>query len=441
MSISVNNERKTPLVYVAMSADIVHPGHLNIIKTATQYGEVVVGVLTDEAIASYKRLPYMNFEQRKIVVENLKGVSKVIPQTTLDYVDNLRALRPNFVVHGTDWREGIQSRTRARVIETLSEWGGELVEPEYTSGISSTQLNKAIREVGTTPDIRRGRLKLILEKKGFVRAMEAHNGLSSLIVENCSVSSPLGEKMEFDAMWLSSLTDSTAKGKPDIECVDLTSRLHTVNDILEVTTKPIIYDGDSGGNPDQFHFTVRTLERLGVSMVVIEDKTGRKQNSLFEYGNIQPQETIESMCKKIEAGKKAQVSDSFMIAARCESLIYGKGQSEAMERVRAYVRSGADAILIHSKASTPEEIFVFCEIYRADAICSPIPLIVVPSTYPSVTEAELRKQGVKVVIYANQLLRSGYPAMHATATTILKHGRAQEADASIMSIKEILELI
>ena len=433
-------ERK-PLVYVAMSADIIHPGHLNIIHTAARYGEVVVGVLTDEAIASYKRLPYMTFEQRSAVVENLKGVSRVVPQATLDYVENLRRLRPDFVVNGSDWREGVQSETRSRVVEVLKEWGGRLVEPEYTHGISSTQLNKAIREVGTTPDIRRGRLKQLLDKKGFVRVLEAHSGLSALIVENSAVRSEDGRTVEFDAMWLSSLTDSTAKGKPDIECVDLTNRLHTVNDILEVTTKPIVYDGDSGGNVDQFRFTVRTLERLGVSMVIIEDKKGRKRNSLYAADNLQPQEDIEVMCEKIATGKRARVTEDFMIAARCESLILGYGQGDALRRVGAYVEAGADAILIHSKSQSPDEVFAFCERYRESRELSLVPLIVVPSTYAQVTERELRDRGIRMVIYANQLLRSEYPAMLKVAESILKHGRAREADAMIMPIRDILELV
>ena len=430
-----------PIVYVAMSADIIHPGHLNIIHTAARYGEVVVGVLTDEAIASYKRLPYMTFEQRSAVVENLKGVSRVVPQATLDYVENLRRLRPDFVVHGSDWKEGVQSETRSRVVEVLKEWGGRLVEPEYTPGVSSTQLNKAIREVGTTPDIRRGRLKQLLDKKGFVRVLEAHSGLSALIVENSAVRSGDGRTAEFDAMWLSSLTDSTAKGKPDIECVDLTNRLHTVNDILEVTTKPIIYDGDSGGNVDQFRFTVRTLERLGVSMVIIEDKKGRKRNSLYVADNLQPQEEIEVMCEKIAVGKRARVTGDFMIAARCESLILGHGQEEALRRAGAYVEAGADAILIHSKSQSPDEVFAFCERYRESRELSLVPLIVVPSTYAQVTEKELRDRGIRMVIYANQLLRSEYPAMLRVAESILKHGRAREADEMIMPIRDILELV
>lgn len=427
-------------VYVAMSADIIHPGHLNIISEAAKLGDVTVGVLTDAAIASYKRLPYMTYEQRAAVVRALKGVVEVVPQEQLDYIPNLVKLRPDYVVHGTDWREGVQAKTRQRVIDTLATWGGQLVEPEYTEGISSTQLNKAIREVGTTPDIRRRRLRRLLDAKPIVRAMEAHSGLSGLIVENSSVVRN-GVKREFDAMWLSSLTDSTLKGKPDNESVDITSRLRTVNDILEVTTKPIIYDGDSGGLPEHFTFLVRSLERLGVSAVVIEDKVGLKQNSLFETGNVQKQATVEDQCHKIKVGKQAQVTDDFMIIARCESLITGAGEDDAIARCRAYVAAGADGIMIHSKSKQPDEIKSFVKRFRAE-VSADTPVVVVPSTYAQVTEPELADIGVNIVIYANQLLRAAYPAMKNCAERILACERAQEAsDELCMSIKEIISLI
>lgn len=427
-------------VYVAMSADLIHPGHLNILKVAREYGEVTVGVLTDAAIASYKRLPCMTYEQRAQIVTQLKGVAAVIPQETLDYVPNLRKLKPAFVVHGDDWKAGVQRETRERVIRALAEWGGQLIEPAYTPGISSTQLNKAVREIGTTPDIRRERLRRLLDAKKVVRILEAHSGLSGLIVEHARIDNVRGN-LEFDGIWLSSLTDSTAKGKPDIECVDLTSRLHTVNDILEVTTKPIIYDGDSGGLPEQFVFTVRTLERLGVSAVVIEDKCGLKQNSLRENDNRQQQETVESMCDKIRAGKQAQVTNSFMVVARCESLITGAGQADALARVRAYIEAGADAILIHSKAKTPDEILEFSKSYRQLPLERRVPLVAIPSTFSSATEEQLADHGIQVVIYANQLLRSAYPAMLRTAEAILRAGRALEAEELCMPIREILELI
>ena len=436
-------------VYVAMSADIIHPGHLNIIKEAAKLGDVTVGVLTDAAIASYKRLPYMNYEQRAAVVKALKGVNEVIPQEQLDYIPNLLRLRPDYVVHGTDWREGVQAKTRQRVIDTLATWGGELVEPEYTEGISSTQLNKAIREVGTTPDIRRRRLRRLLNAKPIVRVMEAHSGLSGLIVENTSAmvpkdaADPDGAKVkhEFDAMWLSSLTDSTLKGKPDNESVDITSRLRTVNDILEVTTKPIIYDGDSGGLPEHFVFLVRSLERLGVSAVIIEDKVGLKQNPLFENGKKQSQTSVDEQCHKIKVGKQAQITDNFMIFACCESLIVGAGEDDAIARCRAYVEAGADGIMVRSKAKTPEEVVSFVRRFRAE-VSTDKPIVVAPSTYAQVTESELAAIGVNIVIYANQLLRAAYPAMRRCAERILECGRAQEASAELcMPIKEIVSLV
>lgn len=425
-------------VYVGMSADLIHPGHLNIIHTAAQYGRVIVGVLTDKAIASYKRLPHMTFEQRKLVVENLKGVDEVVAQETLDYVPNLVKIKPDFVVHGTDWRNGVQRETRQRVIDTIAAWGGQLIEPEYTPGISSTKLIKAVKELGVTPDVRRHRLQRLLEAKPLIRVLEAHSGLSGMIVENCSVTKD-NRKIEFDAMWLSSLTDSTVKGKPDIECVDLTSRLHTVNDILEVTTKPIIFDGDSGGLPDNFAFMVRTLERLGISAVIIEDKTGAKQNSLLESGNVQPQAAIETVAEKIRAGRAARVSDDFLVIARCESLITGAGEADAIRRVTAYIEAGADGIMIHSKSKTPDEILSFCRAYKE--LPRRVPLVVVPSTYSQTYEQTLADAGVNIVIYANHLLRASYPAMQRVAQTILENGRAAEAEPLCMPIKEIVSLI
>ena len=430
--------RKKKLVYVGMSADLIHPGHLNIIKEASKLGEVVVGVLTDKAIASYKRLPALNYEQRALIVESIKGVSKVIPQDELDYTKNLRMLKPDYVVHGDDWQKGVQKQTRQKVIDTLAEWGGELYEVPYTKGISSTMLNERLKEIGTTPEIRMGRLRRLIEAKPVVRVMEAHNGLTGLIVENVSIEDN-GVKKEFDAMWLSSLTDSTAKGKPDIEAVDLTSRLHTLNDILEVTTKPIIYDGDTGGIPEHFIFTVKTLERLGVSAIIIEDKKGLKKNSLFGTDVEQYQDTIENFSNKIRAGKQAQVTNNFMIIARIESLILKKGMDDAVKRARAYIEAGADGIMIHSKEKDAAEIFEFCKIYQTFE--KKVPLIAVPSSYNHVYEKELQEAGVNVVIYANHLLRSAYPAMVNVAKTILKHERSKEVDDQCMSIKEILTLI
>lgn len=426
------------IVYVGMSADLIHPGHLNIIREAQRLGEVVVGLLTDEAIASYKRLPMLTFEQRKIIVENIKGVSRVVPQRTLDYVPNLREIRPHYVVHGDDWRTGVQAQTRQRVIEVLKEWGGELVEVPYTPGISSTQLHAGLKEIGTTPEVRMRRLRRLIDAKRIVRLIEVHNGLTGLIAEHVSVNVG-GMQREFDGMWASSLTDSTAKGKPDIEAVDVTSRLGTLDQILDVTTKPIVYDGDTGGKPEHFVFTVRTLERMGVSAVIIEDKVGLKKNSLFGTEVEQTQESIEEFCHKISMGKRAQVTDDFMIIGRIESLILGKGLDDALNRANAYIDAGADGIMIHSRSKTPDEVLEFCREYRQ--FDRRVPLVAVPSTYNSVTEDELADAGVNVVIYANHLLRSAYPAMVNTARKILEHGRSLEAEEGMMSIREVLELI
>jgi phosphoenolpyruvate phosphomutase len=421
-----------------MSADIIHPGHLNIIHEAQKLGNVTVGVLTDAAIASYKRLPYLNYEQRALIVESLKGVDKVIPQETLDYVPNLCLIKPNFVVHGDDWKEGIQKETRQRVVDTIMQWGGKVIDIPYTQGISSTQLNSKIRETGTTPEIRLKRLRRLINAKPLIRICESHSGLTGLIVENTKVAVNNAEK-EFDGMWSSSLVDSTSRGKPDIEAVDLTTRLQSLNDILECTTKPIIFDGDTGGKIEHFTFTVRTLERLGVSAVIIEDKIGLKKNSLFGTEVEQIQDSIHNFCTKIQAGKNAQVTDDFMIIARIESFIAGKGLGDAIERALAYIDTGVDGIMIHSKDKTGDDIQQFCYTLREKN--KTIPIVVVPTTFNYITEDELQSWGVNIVIYANHLLRSSYPAMLNTTKLILTYGRSYETNAVCMPVKEILELI
>lgn len=419
-------------VYVGMSADLIHPGHMNILKEASKYGKVTVGLLTDKAIASYKRLPSLTYDQRKEVVENIKFVDRVVAQETLDYTKNLKMYKPNIVVHGDDWKSGAQSATRSNVIETLSEWKGQLIEIPYTKGISSTQLHESIKEIGTTPEIRKKKLRRLLECKDIVRVMEAHNGITGLIVENVKV-----ENKEFDALWMSSLTDSTAKGKPDIELVD---RYNTVNEVLEVTTKPLIVDGDTGGKIEHFTFTVKTLERLGVSAIIIEDKVGLKKNSLFGTDVPQKQDTIENFSNKIKAGKKAQVDSSFMIISRIESLILKNGMQDALTRAKAYIASGVDAIMIHSKNIEPDEILEFLKAY--ESFNTKVPVVVVPSSYCKITELELINAGANIVIYANHLMRSAYPAMVKTAEGILTDGSsARVSKEYCMPIKEILELI
>jgi phosphoenolpyruvate phosphomutase len=429
---------KVKSVYVGMSADILHPGHINILKEAAKLGVVTVGLLTDRAIASYKRLPYMTFEQRKEVIENIRGVDKVIPQDTLDYRINLESIKPDFVVHGDDWKEGVQSRTRSQVIGCLSQWGGELIEVMYTQNISSTQLNKSLMDLGTTTDVRRARLRRLIHSKPIVKILEVHNALCGLIAEN-TVEDRNNSKVSFDGVWSSSLTDSTAKGKPDIEAIDTTSRVNVVNEVFEVTTKPMIFDADTGGKIEHFEFTVKSLDRVGVSAVVIEDKTGLKKNSLFGNSVTQTQDSIENFCNKIRKGKLAQISDDFMIIARIESLILEAGMSDALIRAKAYIEAGADGIMIHSRHKDPGEIIEFMEKFRA--IDGDTPVVVVPTSFNSVTVEEFEKMGVNIVITANHMLRSAYPAMLKVAKSVLQNGRSLEAEPDCMSIKEILEFI
>ena len=422
-----------------MAIDILHTGHIKIINTARNLGQVTIGLLSDEAIMNYKRLPFLEIEKRMMIIENIKGVKAIVVQDTFDYGTILQKLKPDYVVHGDDWKTGIQSKMREKVITILKEWGGELVEPKYTKGISSTALINEITKNGITTDARRKLLRRLLSVKSLVRILEAHNGLTGLIVEKTNIEKD-GRRIEFDGIWESSLTDSTAKGKPDTELVDFSSRFSTIEEILEVTTKPIIVDGDTGGRINHFKFRVKTLERLGVSAIIIEDKIGDKRNSLFGTDVLQEQDSINQFCKKIHEGKRSQVTADFMIIARVESLILQKGMDDALERASSYINAGADGIMIHSKARDGKEIIEFCERYQK--IKTKAHLCVVPSTYDHITESELQNLGVNIVIYANQLLRSSYPAMISTAQTILENGRAKEAsDKYCMSIKDIITLI
>ena len=437
----MKNEKKEVVkkVYVAMSADILHIGHLNIIKEASMYGDLTIGVLTDKAIASYKRLPFLDFETRSKTVENIKGVKAVVPQETLDYTENLLKLKPDYVVHGDDWRTGVQSGVREKVINTLNDWSGQLIEPSYTDGISSTMLNASLKDIGTTPNVRLSKLRRLINAKSIVRILESHSGLTGLIIEKTSHINERGMVEEFDGMWSSSLTDSTSKGKPDIEQVDLTTRLQGINDMLESTTKPMIYDGDTGGKPEHFQFTVRTLERLGISAIIIEDKTGLKKNSLFGTAVQQTRDTVEDFSHKIRMGKSAQITEDFMVIARIESFILGDTLEDALERADAYVEAGADGVMIHSKDKSGDDIKSFCLNFREKNTTTPI--VVVPSSYNHIKEEELIQWGANIVIYANHLLRASFPAMQNVAKTSLKNKRTSELDHTCMSIKEILELI
>jgi len=426
-------------VYVSMIADLLHAGHINILKKASELGEVTVGLLTIKASGELNDIPYLHYEKRKEVLENLKMVSKVIPQESASYRENLLKLKPDFVVHGDDWKYSFRRKYREEVIEILKEWGGELVEVPYSKDISEANIKENMRKLGITTGARLGRLRRLIEAKPVVKILETHNALSGLIAENASETLENGEVVSFDGMWSSSLTDSTSKGKPDIEAVDTTARLITINEVFEVTTKPMIYDADTGGKPEHFEFTVKSLERTGVSAVVIEDKTGLKKNSLFGTEVKQTQDSIENFCHKIRVGKMAQVSKEFMIIARVESLILEAGMDDALKRAFAYVEAGADGIMIHSRKKDPSEIFEFVEKFRSKDKVTPI--VVVPTSFNSVTTDEFAKIGVNVVIYANHMLRAAYPGMMKVAKSILKHKRSLEAEPDCMPIKEILELI
>ena len=431
-------EVENRMVYMCFSTDMIHSGHIAIIKKAGELGKLMVGVLSDEAVVSYKKYPLMPYSERKALFESIDGVDKVVEQATLSYKDNIEKFHPAFVVHGDDWRNGIQEDIRKEVISVLESYGGKLIEYPYSDDPKYVELEKRARDELATPDMRRNRLRKLLKMKGIVTAMEAHSGLTGLIVENTIVPEHGGGR-QFDAMWISSLCDSTAKGKPDIELVDMTSRFRTIDEICEVTTKPIIFDGDTGGLPEHFAYTVRSLERLGVSMVIIEDKVGLKKNSLFGTEIYQEQDQIENFCNKIMIGKKSQRTPDFMICARIESLILEKGIEDALERADAYVNAGADAIMIHSRKKEPDEIFEFAQKFRKRNLSTPI--VVVPTTFNEVTEETLEKMGINIVIYANQLTRTGFPAMQNAAKLILKNHRAKECDDVCMPISDIIRLI
>ena len=426
-------------VYLGMIADIMHPGLINIINEGAKYGDVIIGLYTDKAIATHKRLPYLTYEQRETVVRSIHGVADVVPQDDWSYVPNLVKYKPDYIIHGDDWLEGPDKYIRDEVFKVMESLGGKVIEIPYTKGITSSGLAEELESLGTTPQTRLKSLRRLITAKPIVRIMESHCGLTGLIIEHTKVEVG-NEVREFDGMWASSLTDSTSKGKPDIEAVDLTTRLHDLNDSLEVTTKPVIYDGDTGGKTEHFVFTVRTLERLGVSAVIIEDKVGLKQNSLFGTDAVQTQDTIEGFCAKIKAGKEAQVTRDFMIISRCESLIAGKPVDDALERCHAYVAAGADGIMIHSKNKDGMDIKEFCQRFRE--VDNHTPIVAVPTTYAQFTEEELASWGINIVIYANHMLRSAYPAMVKCAERILETTRCLEASEEYcMPIKQILNLI
>ena len=430
--------KKKILVYVGLSADILHEGHINILKTANKLGEVTVGLLTDKAIANYKKIPHLSYKQREIVLKNMKYVKKVIPQNTLDYRPNLNLLKPKYVVHGDDWQTGIQKVTRMQVIKTLKKWNGKLIEPKYTKNISSSLIKENILRVGTSPDKRKSKLRRIMEAKKIVRILESHSALTGLIIENLKVIKKQNY-LEFDGMWSSSLTDSALRGKPDNQSVDYSTRIQGLNEILEVTTKPIIFDADNGGRIEHLPYMIKSLERIGVSAAIIEDKVGLKQNSLFKNQSGVKQDSIKKFCQKIAKAKDTKISDDFLIIARIESFILGKSLSDALKRAEAYSKAGADAILIHSKEKNPSQIFSFAKKFTKSKFFKP--MVAVPSSYSKTYERDFIKNGFKIVIYANHLMRAAYPAMLNAAKSILFNNRSFNIENKISPIKDIINLI
>jgi len=430
--------KKNKIVYVPMGADIIHSGHLNILNHARKYGEIIIGLFTDSAIAEYKSLPLINYQQRYDIIKNIRGVKKVIAQDTWDYSKNLNKVKPDFVVHGDDWKKGIQKKTRENVIKILKKWSGKLIEPRYTKNINVTEIRNKISNILSIPDNRVSRLKRLIDSKDIVRILESHNSLTGLIIENLKVVKK-NNSYEFDGMWSSSLTDSATKGKPDNSSVDFSTRLSSLNDLMEVTTKPLVFDADNGGQLEHLSFLVRSLERCGASAIIMEDKVGLKKNSLFKNQTGTKQDKPELFAKKIKQICKSRKNKDFMVIARIESFIVGKGLKDALRRAEIYSKAGADAILIHSKEKTPAEIFSFAKDFKKSK--NFIPLVSVPSTYSRVYEKDLIRNGFKLVIYANQLLRAAYPAMQFAAKKILENSRAFEIEKKIIPIKEIINLI
>ncbi len=428
----------TKKIYTCFCTDIIHEGHLHIIKEAQKYGKVIVGVLDDAAMIRYNRFPSIEFEERVQMIRCIEGISEVVVQHTIMYDEIISTIHPDFVIHGDNWREGPLKAIRNNVVSLLQKYGGQLIEIPYTYSENVARQNALARAKLAMPEYRRKRLHKLIKLCPIVKTLEVHDGLTGLIAEKTVVENN-GELDQFDAMWISSLCDSIAKGKPDIELVDMTSRFRTIDDVLEVTTKPIIFDGDTGGQIEHFVYTVRSLERMGVSAVIIEDKIGLKKNSLFGTEVKQEQDSVEHFCEKLRAGKKVQLTDDFMIIARIESLILEHGMEDALIRARAYVLAGADGIMIHSRKASPDEVLEFCDKFRLEN--KETPLIVVPTSFSSVTEAELTQHGINIVIYANQLTRSAFPAMEQTAKDILRYHRAKEVESRLLPIREIISLI
>ena len=430
--------KKKKIIYVPMGADVIHSGHLNVINKAKKYGDVVIGLFTDSAIAEYKSFPLINFQQRLEIIKNIKGVNNIMKQNTWDYSENLKAIKPDYLIHGDDWKRGIQKKTRARVIKTLKRWGGKLIEIPYTKSPLASTVHEKVKENIFTTESRVAILKRLIDSKKIVRFIECHNPLTGLMIENLKINHKNIFK-EFDGIWSSSLTDSVSNGKPDNQSFELSARINNLSNILELTTKPVLFDADNGGQPEHLPYTVRNLERLGVSAIVMEDKIGLKRNSLFKDQTKAYQDSVKNFKKKITISCNSRRSQNFLVVARVESFIFNRGLNDAINRAEHYSKSGADLILIHSKSNSPEEIFKFAKKFRKSKFYKP--LVAVPSTYSKVNERELIKNGFKIVIYANHLLRAAYPAMENAALSILKDSKSSKIEKKIISIKKILNII
>ncbi len=426
-------------IYIGLSLDIIHHGHINLIKKSCKLGDLTVGLLTDKAITEQKKLPLLDFNNRKKILENIKGIKKIVPQNEWNYSSNILKYKPDIMVHGDDWNLTVSGKKlKDDSIKALNKINAKLVEIPYTKNISSTFLQDEMFNNGLLNKGRQNYFRRLINTKNICRILETHSPLSALIAEKTFVTNKSGKKIEFDGFWSSSLTDSTLKGKPDIEVLDIKERLSNVLDIFDVTTKPLIMDIDTGGKPEHFEINIRSLESSGISAVIMEDKKGLKKNSLFGSEVKQEQETIKNFSKKISIGKNA-TQKNIMIIARVESLILNKTINDALKRSESYLNAGADGIMIHSKDKSPKKIFQFSNKFRKKF--NNIPLVVVPSSFNKVKENELINNGFNVVIYANHMLRSSYPAMKKVAKEILKNGRSFESDNSLLSIKDILNLI
>jgi phosphoenolpyruvate phosphomutase / 2-hydroxyethylphosphonate cytidylyltransferase len=429
---------KNKIVYVPLAVDLLHSAHIAILKKAKTYGKVIVGLMTDKAISEYKKLPILDYNERFEILSGIKFIDKIVEQKNWDYSENIKKYKPDYFIHGDDWKSGIQKNQRKRVIQSLKKNKGKLIEVPFTKNISSSEIKNKIVKFGITPDNRVSRLKRLMDTNKIVKILESHNSLTGLIIENLKISKG-NSFSEFDGMWSSSLTDSATKGKPDNSSVDFSSRLAALNEMMEVTTKLLVFDADNGGQLEHLRFLLRSLERAGASAIIMEDKIGLKKNSLFKNQSDAQQDKPELFAKKIKLICNSRKNKDFMVIARIESFILGKGLKDALKRAEVYSKAGADAILIHSKEKTPAEIFSFAKEFKKSK--NFIPLVSVPSTYSKVYEKDLIKNGFKLVIYANQLLRAAYPAMQNVAKKILENNRAYEIENKIIPIKEIINLI